>query len=157
LKFPPTRATPHSTHLVQKSQNRQPQLTLSRRTAALARSSPFSTLLMVPVFLRSPIWDSHVVKSRLRTGVPFSPESDAPKSSFHASPPFHTTTLFSGGYMQCTYARYILFRALSFLPLPPPHVGPHDLGHSISGSTPLLSCAKARQFVSCEPVSVRSD
>ena len=66
---------------------------------------------MVSLFLRSPIWDFHLVKSRLRTGVPLSLESDAPKSSLVASPPFHTTTFSSVRYMQCTCAQYILSRA----------------------------------------------
>jgi hypothetical protein len=82
---------------------------------------------MVSLFLRSPIWDFHLVKSRLKTGIPYSPESDAPRSSLFASPPFHTTTFSPGGYMQCTYAQKILSRALSFLPPPPPIVGPHNL------------------------------
>ena len=81
---------------------------VSYRTAALLRSSPCSTLLMDSLFLRSPIWDFHLVKSRLKTGIPYSPESDAPRSSLFASPPFHTTTFSPGGYMQCTYAQYIL-------------------------------------------------
>ena len=109
-----------------KIQNRQPQWILCL-AAALLRSSPCSTLLMVSLFLWSPIWDFHLVKSRLKTGVPFSPEPDAPRSSLFASLPFHTNTLSPGGYMQCTYAQKILSRALSFLPPAPPLVGPHNL------------------------------
>jgi hypothetical protein len=46
--------------------------------------------------------------------------------------------------------------SLALSPSSPRH--PRSLGlitwcHSISGSTPLLSCAKARWFASCEPVS----
>jgi len=38
--------------------------------------------------LGSPIVDIHMVKTRLGTGVPRSPESNAPISSFYAPPHF---------------------------------------------------------------------
>ena len=84
-------------------------------TAALLRSSTSSALFTLSLFLLSLIWDFYLVKSRPRTGVPLYPESDAPRSSLYAAPPFHTNTLFPGRHMQCTSVQFILSRAFSFL------------------------------------------
>jgi hypothetical protein len=46
-------------------------------------------------------------------------------------------TLFPGGCMQCKYAVYILSRALSFLPPPPPLVGPPVRGWECKTGVPF--------------------
>ena len=46
-------------------------------------------------------------------------------------------TPFPGGCMQCKYAQYILSRALSFLPPPPPLVGPRVRGREGNTGVPF--------------------
>jgi len=83
---------------------------VSCRTAALLLSSPSSSWFHCSSGHRfgTSTW------SNPASGPEFlSPESDAPRSSLYmyASPPFHTTTLFPGGCMQCTYALCFHYRA----------------------------------------------
>ena len=47
---------------------------MTKRNAGLLCSPPSSALAIGSIFLRSPILDIHMVKPRLRTGVPHSPE-----------------------------------------------------------------------------------
>ena len=65
--------------------HREPPYKLCLKKACLPCSPPFSALVMGSLFsLGSPIVDIHMVKTRLRTGVPRSPESNAPISYLYA-------------------------------------------------------------------------
>ena len=65
----------------------EPPFKLCLEKACLPCSPPSSALVMGSFSLGSPIVDMHRVKTRLGTGVPRSPESDAPRSSLY--PPLH--------------------------------------------------------------------
>ena len=133
-------------------QNWQPQLTSclegQRPSCALRLPLPSSWFCL---FLRSPIRDFHLAKSHLRTRVPLSPEFDKARSSLYPSFPHnHSPPGWVHAVYKCTV--HPLLRS----PSCPSHS--RSLGliiwcHGISGSTPLLSCSKARWFITCEPVS----
>ena len=98
---------------------------------------------------RSPSWEFHLFKFRLRTGVLSCPESDAPRTSLY----FHTITHVPGSRSGTCSVRMQTTSSLALCPTSARH--PHSLGlitwfHNISGSMTLLPCAKARWLVSCE-------
>ena len=83
----------------------EPPYKLCLKKACLLCSPPSSALFMGWLFsLGSPIVDIHRVKTRLETGVPRSPESDAPRSSLYAPPHFPRNqpvpATYSGQYLK---------------------------------------------------------
>ena len=102
----------------QKIQNhRELPYKLCLEKACLLCSLPSSALVMASLFsLGSPIVDIHMVKTRPGTGVPRSPESNAPISSLYA--PHHFPR---NKPVLATYSgQYFLSFSLSFLLPPPP-------------------------------------
>ena len=59
---------------------------LCLKKACLLCSQPSSALVMGSTFLDPPIVNIHMVKTRLGTGVPRSPKSNAPISFLYAPP-----------------------------------------------------------------------
>ena len=94
----------HSVHVHVKPPNkkiqdtREPPFNLCLKQARLLFALPSSVLVIGSFSLGSPIVDIYMVKPRLGTGVPRFPESDAPKSSFHA-PPFFSLQPTCSGYL----------------------------------------------------------
>jgi len=66
--------------------NREPPFKLCLKKACFLFSPPSSALVMGLFSQGSPIVDIHMVKTRLGTVVPRSPESDAPRSSLYTPP-----------------------------------------------------------------------
>ena len=105
--------------------HRDPPYKLGLEKACLLCPPPSSSLVMGSFSHGSPIVDIHMVKTRLGTGVPRSPESNAPILSL--CPPSFPSQPTCSGYLQSTV--HVLPLSLLLLPPPaaPPLVGPHNL------------------------------
>ena len=119
--------TPHPTHPVQEIQKRKLRLTLcpeGQRPSCALRPSPPSFWFHC---FSGPRFDTFT-RSNPASGPEFlSPLHPIHPKGLSLPPLLSTTTLLAGGYMQCTYAQYILSRALSIFPPPPLLVGPGGL------------------------------